>query len=164
MKKLFLLLAALAVLAGCANNHSSKKPQAPAEEPAPVEAEAEPVAEPVQQPVHHQAQPLMQPVKADVEEPQASAPVQEAPEEAAPAKEEKSLTVDALCSQFGVYELLSQYDRCLKDGNKKGARKLESQLGQLKKQVKNDAALPEKLRESFKNYIDDKQEEIGERY
>ena len=163
MKKLFLLLAAMAVLAGCANNNSSKKPQAHAEEPVPVEAEAEPAAEPVQQAVHHQAQPLMQPVKAEAEEPQASAHADTPQEEAAPVKE-KTLTVDALCSQFGVYDLLSQYDRCLKDGDKKGARKIQNQFKQLGKQVKSNQTLPETLRESFKNYLEDKEEEIESRY
>ena len=57
MKKLFLLLAALAVLVGCANNQSSKKPQAPAEESVPVEAEAEPASEPAQLLVQPQAWP-----------------------------------------------------------------------------------------------------------
>ena len=172
MKKLFLLLAALAVLVGCANNQSSKKPQAPAEESVPVEAEAEPASEPAQLLVQPQArqtvkepvQPVEQPeesVEAEVEQPQESAP--EVVEEAAPVQE-AVVTVDALCQQFGVYELFSQYDRLLKDGDKKSAKKIEAQLTQLKKQIKADQTLPEKLRESFKNYIEDKQEEIGARY
>lgn len=172
MKKLFLLLAALAVLVGCANNQSSKKPQAPAEESVPVEAEAEPASEPAQLLVQPQArqtvkepvQPVEQPeesVEAEVEQPQESAP--EVGEEAAPVQE-AVVTVDALCQQFGVYELFTQFDRFLKDGDKKSARKIEGQLSQLKKQVKANSALPEKLRESFKNYIEDKQEEIGARY
>jgi len=175
MKKLFLLLAALAVLVGCANNQSSKKPQAPAEESVPVEAEAEPASEPAQLLVQPQArqtvkepvQPVEQPeesvesVEAEVEQTQEAAP--EVVEEAAPVQE-AVVTVDALCQQFGVYELFSQYDRLLKDGDKKNAKKIEAQLTQLKKQIKADQTLPEKLRESFKNYIEDKQEEIGARY
>ena len=172
MKKLFLLLAALAVLVGCANNQSSKKPQAPAEESVPVEAEAEPASEPAQLLVQPQArqtvkepvQPVEQPeesVEAEVEQTQEAAP--ETVEEAAPVQE-AVVTVDALCQQFGVYDLFSQYDRLLKDGEKKSAKKIEAQLTLLKKQIKADQTLPEKLRESFRNYIEDKQEEIGARY
>lgn len=161
MKKI-VLLAAIAVLAACANNNSSKKPKASEGEPTPVEAEAEKPQEPVQkaaQPLMHQSAPAA--VKAEEEPVQESAP--EVPEEVAPVQE-AVVTVDALCQQFGVYDLFNQYDRLLKDGDKKGARKIEGQLSQLKKQVKADQTLPEKLRESFKNYIEDKEEEIGDRY
>jgi len=163
MKKIF-LLATVAALVACANNNSSKKSKATEEIPVPVEAEAEPEQEPVQQPAKKAVQPLVQQpeaVKADVEQPRESAP--EASEEVAPVQE-AVVTVDALCQQFGVYDLFSQYDRFLKDGDKKNARKIESQLSQLKRQVKADKALPDKLRESFKNYVEDKQEEIGNRY
>lgn len=160
MKKI-VLLAVIAVLAGCANNNSSKKPQAPAEEPAPVEAEAEKPQEPAQKAV----QPLMQPVSTAVKAD--NNPVQEVvpktTEEAAPVKD-AVVTVDALCQQFGVYDLFTQYDQFLKDGDKKSARKIEGQLSQLKKQVKANGALPDNLRENFKNYIDGKQEEIRSRY
>lgn len=160
MKKIVLLVA-IAVLAGCANNNSSKKPQAPAEEPTPVEAEAEKPQEPAQKAV----QPLMQPVSTAVKAD--NNPVQEVvpktTEEAAPVKD-AVVTVDALCQQFGVYDLFTQYDQFLKDGDKKSARKIEGQLSQFKKQVKANSALPDNLRENFKNYIDGKQEEIRSRY
>ena len=171
MKKLF-LLAAVAVLVSCANNNSCKKSQTSEEEAAPVEAEAEPSPEaartpaqhlvklPVQEPAQPQAQ-ESEDVEAEVEQTQEAAP--EVVEEAAPVQE-AVVTVDALCQQFGVYDLFSQYDRFLKDGDKKSAKKIEAQLTQLKKQIKADQTLPEKLRESFKNYIEDKQEEIGARY
>lgn len=160
MKKIF-LLATVVILAACANNTSSKKPKVSEEEPTPVEAEAEKLQEPAQKAV----QPLMQPVSTAVKAD--NNPVQEvvpqATEEAAPVKD-AVVTVDALCQQFGVYDLFTQYDQFLKDGDKKSARKMEGQLSQLKKQVKANSALPEKLRENFKNYIDDKQEEIRSRY
>jgi len=171
MKKLF-LLATVAVLVACVNNNSSKKSKTSEEEPAAVEAEVEPSQEPAQTPAQHlvklpakePAQPQAQQpeaMEADVEQTQEAAP--EVVEEAAPVQE-AVVTVDALCQQFGVYDLFSQYDRLLKGGDKKSAKKIEAQFTQLKKQIKADQALPEKLRESFKNYIEDKQEEIGARY
>lgn len=167
MKKLF-LLAAVAVLVACVNNNSSKKSKTSEEEPAAVEAEVEPSQEPAQTPAQHLVklpakEPAQQPeaMEADVEQAQEAAP--EVVEEAAPVQE-AVVTVDALCQQFGVYDLFSQYDRLLKGGDKKSAKKIEAQFTQLKKQIKADQALPEKLRESFKNYIEDKQEEIGARY
>ncbi|MBO4625523.1 MAG: hypothetical protein J5646_08575 [Bacteroidales bacterium] len=162
MKKLFLLLATIAILAACVNNNSSKKSKT-SEEPSPVESEE--IQEPAQQPVQQSAQPLIQqeePVKAEAQEPEVQAQ-EAAPEEVAPV-EEKPRTVDALCKKYGVYGLLSQYDRYLKAGEKKKAKKIEDQLWEIEKRVKNDKTLPEKLRDSFKDYVEDKEDEIEDRY
>lgn len=160
MKKIF-LLTAVVILAACANNTSSKKPKVSEEEPTPVEAEAEKPEEPAQKAVQPLMQPVSTAVKADNNPVQKVVP--QATEEAAPVKD-AVVTVDALCQQFGVYDLFTQYDQFLKDGDKKSARKIEGQLSQLKKQVKANGALPDNLRENFKNYIDGKQEEIRSRY
>ena len=93
-------------------------------------------------------------------------PAKEEPK-AEPQPEEvdvNSLTVDALCNQFGVYDLLDQYKQHIQNKDKKAAKQVEAQLSALKKQIKNDQSLPESLRDSFKTYIEDKEEEIEERF
>jgi flagellar motility protein MotE (MotC chaperone) len=145
MKKILTFAVVVLVAAACVNTNKKPKsePEAPAGEPA-VEAPVQVVA-PVQKPV-------------EKEEP-APAPEEKKTEEAA-----APLTVDALCNQFGVYDLLNQYQQSVQDKDKKAARKLETQLGALQKQIKNDESLPKDLRESFKTYIEDKEEEIKARF
>ena len=41
---------------------------------------------------------------------------------------------------------------------------MEAQLSALRKQIKNDESLPLSLRENFKTYVEDKEEEIEERF
>lgn len=73
------------------------------------------------------------------------------------------LTVDGLCRKYGVYGLLGQYERYLKAGDKKQAKKIEDKLWTIEKKVKADKSLSESLRSSFKDYVEDKEDEIESR-
>lgn len=78
--------------------------------------------------------------------------------------EEKPRTVDALCRKYGVYGMLSQYEKHIQNKDKKAAKKVEDQLWAIEKKVKNDNSLPKDLRDSFKDYVEDKEDEIEARY
>lgn len=73
-------------------------------------------------------------------------------------------TVDDLCRKYGIYGMLSQYEKLIKNGDKKGAKKVEDQMWVIEKKVKNDNTLPKDLRDGFKNYVEDKEDEIEARY
>lgn len=148
-KTLTFALVALVAIA-CVNTNKKPKgePEAPAEQPA-VEAPAQEAApSPAPAPVK-EAQPVREEKKAEAQ-----------PEEA----DVNTLTVDALCNQYGVYDLLDQYKQHIQSKDKKAAKEVQTQLGALKKQIKNDQTLPQDLRDSFKTYVEDKEEEIKERF
>ena len=84
-------------------------------------------------------------------------------EEVALDADEKPRTVDALCRKYGVYGMLSQYEKLLKNKDKKAAKKVEDKLWSIEKMVKNDTSLPQSLRDSFKDYVEDKEDEIEAR-
>ena len=73
-------------------------------------------------------------------------------------------TVDGICRKHGINGLLSQYDKALKKKDKKRANELEDKLWALEKQIKNDKSLPKKLRKDFVDYLEDKMDEIEDRY
>ena len=73
-------------------------------------------------------------------------------------------TVDDLCRKYGVYGMLAQYETHIKNKDKRAAKKVEDQLWKIEKQVKADNSLPEDLRKNFKNYVEDKEDEIEKRY
>lgn len=147
-KTLTFALVALVAIA-CVNTNKKPKgePEAPAEQPA------------VEAPVKQEA-PDQTATPARHETPVATPPK----EETAPAEEAAPLTVDALCNQFGVYDLLDQYKQHIQNKDKKAAKQVEAQLSALRKQIKNDESLPLSLRENFKTYVEDKEEEIEERF
>jgi PBP1b-binding outer membrane lipoprotein LpoB len=150
MKRIVTLTLVALLAAACVNTNKKPKaePNGPAGEPA-VEA-------PVQETAPSQ---VLTPVKEDK-------PSKEEPK-AEPKPEEvdvNSLTVDALCNQYGVYDLLDQYKQHIQNKEKKAAKEVQGQLNALKKQIKNDQSLPQNLRDSFKTYIEDKEEEIEERF
>ena len=60
--------------------------------------------------------------------------------------------------------MLAQYETHIKNKDKKAAKKVEDQLWQIEKKVKADNSLPEDLRKSFRNYVEDKEDEIEKRY
>ena len=76
----------------------------------------------------------------------------------------KPLTLNDLLKQYGIYGMLAQYDKYLKNGEKKKAKQLEDKLYTIEKKVKNDASIPKSLRERFVDYIEDKEDEIEDRY
>jgi hypothetical protein len=76
----------------------------------------------------------------------------------------KPLTLNDLLKEHGVYGLLAQYDKLLKKGEKKKAKQIEDRLYTIEKKVKNDSSIPYSLRERFVDYIEDKEDEIEDRY
>ena len=74
------------------------------------------------------------------------------------------MTLDGLCRKYGVYGLLARYENALKNKDKKGAKRIEDQLWSIEKKVKADRSIPESLRNRFKDYIEDKEDEIEDRY
>lgn len=80
------------------------------------------------------------------------------------APKEYPMTLDGLCRKHGVYGLLSQYEQALKNRNKSGAKKIEDQLWVIEKRIRADKSIPERLRSSFVRYVEDKEDEIEDRY
>ena len=80
------------------------------------------------------------------------------------SSEDYPMTLDGLCRKYGVYGLLSQYDQALRYDQKKRAKNIEDQLWAIEKKVGNDYNVPGWLRDRFKDYIEDKEDEIEDRY
>lgn len=78
--------------------------------------------------------------------------------------ENKPVTLNSLLTDYGIYGMLSQYDKYLKKGDKKKAKQVEDRLYSIEKKVKNDASIPKSLRDRFVDYIEDKEDEIEDRY
>lgn len=74
------------------------------------------------------------------------------------------LSVNSLCKKYGVYGLLSNYDSALRNGNKKRAKQIEDQLWSIEKKIKNDSSIPERIRDAFVDYIEDREDEIEDKY
>lgn len=77
---------------------------------------------------------------------------------------EYPMTLDGLCRKYGVYGLLSQYDRALRNGNRRSAKNIEDHLWAIEQRVKANKSIPERLRDGFVRYIEDKEDEIEDRY
>lgn len=82
----------------------------------------------------------------------------------APVKEEFPMTLDGLCRKYGVYGLLAQYESALRNDNDKRVKQLEDQLWSIEKRVKNDGSVPSWLRDRFVDYIEDREDELEDRY
>ena len=85
------------------------------------------------------------------------------------AKEEKKYndppkTVNDLCMKYGIYGKLSQYDKALRNKEKKRAKAIEDEMYQICKKVKNDPNVPSSLADKFKDYIEDKEDAIEDKY
>lgn len=80
------------------------------------------------------------------------------------SSEEYPMTLDGLCRKYGVYGLLGQYDSALRNDQSKRAKQIEDQLWSIEKRVKNDYNVPAWLRDRFVDYIEDKEDEIEDRY
>lgn len=78
--------------------------------------------------------------------------------------EKKPVTLNSLLTDYGIYGMLSQYDKYLRNGDKTRAKQVEDRLYSIEKKVKNDASIPKSLRERFVDYIEDKEDEIEDRY
>jgi hypothetical protein len=95
----------------------------------------------------------------------APAPAAPAAAPAAPKKpKEYPMTLDGLCRKHGVYGLLSRYETAIRNDNGKAAKNIEDQLWAIEKMIKNDGSIPKALREQFVDYIEDKEDEIEDRY
>lgn len=79
-------------------------------------------------------------------------------------KQENPNTLDALCKKYGVYGLLGQYEAALRNDNNRRAKQIEDQLWSIEKRVKNDGSIPSWLRDRFVDYIEDREDEIEDRY
>lgn len=78
--------------------------------------------------------------------------------------EKMPVTLNSLLTDYGIYGMLSQYDKYLRNGDKTRAKQVEDRLYSIEKKVKNDASIPKSLRERFVDYIEDKEDEIEDRY
>ena len=78
--------------------------------------------------------------------------------------EEYPMTLDGQLRRYGIYGKLAQYDNALRNGDKKRAKRIEDEMWAIEKKVKNDYTVPEWLRKSFVKYIEDKEDEIEDRY
>lgn len=78
--------------------------------------------------------------------------------------EKKPVTLNSLLTDYGIYGMLAQYDKYLRNGDKTRAKKVEDRLYTIEKKVKNDASIPKSLRDRFVDYIEDKEDEIEDRY
>ena len=88
----------------------------------------------------------------------------ELPVEAAEPEKKAPVTLNSLLTDNGVYGLLSRYENALKNGDKKRAKTIEDQLWAIEKRIGNDKSIPKSLRDRFKDYIEDKEDEIEDKY
>ncbi len=88
----------------------------------------------------------------------------ESPEVTPAADPEKPVTLNSLLTDYGIYGMLAQYEKYLKKGDKKRAKQLEDKLYSIERKVKNDPSIPYSLRERFVDYIENKEDEIEDRY
>ena len=88
----------------------------------------------------------------------------EAAKEEAKKKEQEKPTLNSLCEKYGIYGMLSKYERLLKERNKKEAKRVEDQMWEIEKKVKADNSLPESLRKRFVEYIENREDEIEKKY
>ena len=78
--------------------------------------------------------------------------------------EYNGVTLEDLLQEYDIYEKLEQYDKDLRNGQKKKAKQLEDEIWEIEKQVKNDASLPRSVRDGFMNYIEKKEDQIEDKY
>ena len=97
------------------------------------------------------------------------AALEEAAQDGAVAAEEakekdKPLTLNSLLEKHGVYWQLNQYDKALKDRDKKKAKQIEDKLFSICKKVKADPTVPESLSKKFRDYIETEEDRIEDKY
>ena len=90
------------------------------------------------------------------------------PEQVAEKKKEEQksepVTFNSLMKKYGVYGLLSQYDKALSKKEKKEAKAIEDKLYQICKKVKADPTVPESLAKQFRDYIENEEDKIEDKY
>jgi PBP1b-binding outer membrane lipoprotein LpoB len=137
MKKALLLLTALVLLAGCSKKQSVdvNANEAEAQPEAVVETPVDTVVE---------AAPAVQPQ--------------------VPEQKPEPVTFKSLMSKYGVYGRLAQYDKALSNKEKKKAKEIEDELYEICKKVKADPTVPESVYKKFRDYIEDEEDRIEDKY
>jgi len=73
------------------------------------------------------------------------------------------MTLNGLLTKYGIYGMLSKYERLLKKGDRIQAKKVEDKMFEIEKKVSADSSIPKSLRERFVSYIENKEDEIEAR-
>lgn len=73
-------------------------------------------------------------------------------------------TINDICMKYGIYGKISQYDKALRNGDKRKAKSIEDDMYRICKAVKNDPNVPEWLAKNFKDYVEDREDEIEDKY
>ncbi len=84
------------------------------------------------------------------------------PVQAEPAK--SSSPLNDLLVKHNVYGRLAAYDRALRDKEKKRAKQIEDSLYETCKMVEKDPSVPEWLSDKFRDYIEDREDAIEDKY
>lgn len=85
-------------------------------------------------------------------------------EETAQAENKEKPTLNSLCEQYGIYGMLAQYEKHLKNRDKRAAKNVEDRMWEIEKKVKADQSLPESLRKRFVEYIETREDQIEDKY
>ncbi|MBO4263528.1 MAG: hypothetical protein J5871_02460 [Bacteroidales bacterium] len=83
---------------------------------------------------------------------------------AAVTAEDGQPTLASLLEKHSIHWRLGQYDKALKNGEKKKAKQIEDDLYKICKQVEKDASVPSSLSKRFRDYIEDKEDAIEDKY
>lgn len=79
-------------------------------------------------------------------------------------EEETPKTLHELLTKHNVYNLLAQYDYWLKVDDEDRAEAIEDRLDDINDKVQDDRSIPEWLRDKFEEYIEDREDEIEDKY
>lgn len=79
-------------------------------------------------------------------------------------EKDEPLTLNSLLKQYGIYGMLSQYEKHWKNGDRRKAKEVEDRMWEIEKKVSANSSIPKDLRERFVRYIEDKEDEIEHRY
>ena len=80
------------------------------------------------------------------------------------AEQKEPVTFKSLMSKYGIYGKLTQYDNALKNKDKKKAKRIEDELFTICKKVKADPSVPESVYKQFRQYIEDEEDRIEDKY
>lgn len=84
--------------------------------------------------------------------------------EVEPENKPEPVTFNSLMKKYSVYWRLSQYDKLLSQKEKKEAKRVEDELYEICKKVKADPTVPEWLAKKFRDYIEDEEDKIEDKY
>lgn len=73
-------------------------------------------------------------------------------------------TLSSLLEKYGCWGLFAQYDRACRDDDEDRQDRIEDKFDEIIKMVKKDPAISEKLADRFDDYIDDKLDQIEDKY